>query len=140
LRDLLLQELEPYRTDEGQRFMVDGPDLLVTPKAALALGMAFHELATNAAKYGALSKSEGHVHVRWEVVRASEPSALRLKWTETGGPSVTKRKHKGFGSSVIERGLSLELEGEVRLDFNPSGLVCTMEIPLPVAEEIADAR
>jgi len=133
LRDLLLQELEPYRSDEDTRFAIDGPDLLVKPKAALALGMAFHELATNAAKYGAFSKPEGRVRVEWEVVRASEPSALRLKWTETGGPPVKKRERKGFGSTVIERGLSLELEGEVRLDFNPGGLVCAMEIPLPRA-------
>ena len=133
MRDLLLQELEPYRSDEDTRFAIDGPDLLVKPKAALALGMAFHELATNAAKYGAFSKPEGRVRVEWEVVRASEPSALRLKWTETGGPPVKKRERKGFGSTVIERGLSLELEGEVRLDFNPGGLVCAMEIPLPRA-------
>jgi two-component system CheB/CheR fusion protein len=133
LRDLLLQELKPYRAEADARFLVEGPDLLLEPKAALALAMAFHELATNAAKYGALSKPEGQVRVGWEVVRASEPSALRLKWTESGGPPVKKRERKGFGSTVIERGLMLELEAEVHLDFNPSGLVCTMEIPLPAA-------
>ena len=133
LRDVLLQELKPYRTGTEARFEVDGPDFLLEPKAALALAMAFHELATNAAKYGALSKPEGQVRVEWEVVKASEPSALRLKWTETGGPAVKKRERKGFGSTVIERGLMLELEAEVQLDFNPSGLVCLIEIPLPAA-------
>jgi PAS domain S-box-containing protein len=131
LRDLLLQELEPYRSDAGARFSIEGPDLIVKPKAALVLGMAFHELATNAAKYGALSKPEGRVRAAWEVVRASEPSALRLTWTETGGPPVKKRERKGFGSTVIERGLSYELGGKVRLDFDPDGVVFTMEIPFP---------
>jgi PAS domain S-box-containing protein len=129
LRDLLLQELEPYRIGETARFVIEGPDLVVSPKAALALGMAFHELATNAAKYGALSKPAGQVRVEWEVLSASAPSGLRLKWSESGGPPVKKQERKGFGSTVIERGLSLELEGEIRLDFNRSGLVCNMEIP-----------
>jgi two-component sensor histidine kinase len=92
--------------------------------------MAFHELTTNAAKYGALSKPAGQVRVTWEVLRASEPSTLRLKWIETGGPPVKKREHKGFGSTMIERGVSLELEGKVQVEFDPSGLICTMEIPL----------
>ena len=128
LRDLLLQEFEPYRSEERTRFVVHGPDLGLNPKAALTLGMVFHELITNAAKYGALSKPAGQVRVTWEVLRTSEPSALRLKWTETGGPPVKKREHKGFGSTLIERGVSLELEGEVQVDFDPSGLICTMEI------------
>ena len=115
LRDLLLQEFEPYRFEEGARFVVEGPNLGLNPKAALTLGMAFHELTTNAAKYGALSRPAGQVRVTWEVLRASGPSALRLKWMETGGPPVKKRQHKGFGSTLIERGLSLELEGEVRV-------------------------
>jgi two-component system CheB/CheR fusion protein len=133
LRDLLLQELNPYRAEADARFAVEGPDFLLEPKAALALAMAFHELATNAVKYGAFSKSEGQVRVGWGVVKASESGALRLRWTETGGPPVKKRERKGFGSTVIERGLMLELEAEVHLDFDPSGLVCTIEIPLPAA-------
>lgn len=134
LRDLLLQELEPYRPEEGTRFVVEGPDVAVRPNAALALGMAFHEFATNAAKYGALSTPAGQVRVTWDFLRSSEPRVLRLTWAETGGPPVKKSGHKGFGSILIERGLSLELDGEVRLDFDPSGLVCTIEIPLPAAE------
>jgi two-component sensor histidine kinase len=131
LRDLVLQELEPYRSEGGARFVVEGPELKVTPKAALALGMAFHELATNAAKYGALSKSTGQVRVAWEVAEASE-SVLRLRWMESGGPPVKKTGHKGFGSIVIERGLSFELDGEVGIDLDPRGLVCTMKMPLTV--------
>ena len=133
LRDLLLQEIEPYRSDEGGRFVVEGLDFALRPKAALALGLAFHELATNAAKYGALSKPGGRVRVTWDVVSRSEPSALRLKWAETGGPKVRQPERKGFGSILIERGLAHELDGEVRLDFARHGLVCTIEIPLPPA-------
>ena len=130
LRDLLLQELEPYRSEEDARFVVEGPDFALRPTAALALGMAFHELATNAAKYGSLSKPAGRVRVRWDLLRHSDLSVLRLKWAETGGPAVETTDHKGFGSILIERGLSLELDGKAELDFDPSGLVCTIEIPI----------
>jgi two-component system CheB/CheR fusion protein len=133
LRDVLLQELKPYQGEADACFSVEGPEFLLEPKAALALAMAFHELATNAAKYGAFSKPEGQVRVGWEVVKASEPGVLQLKWTETGGPPVKRRERKGFGSTVIERGLMLELEAEVHLDFDPSGLVCTIELPLSAA-------
>ena len=146
LRDLLLQKLRPYRTEADARFAVEGPDLLLEPKAALALAMAFHELATNAAKYGALSKQDGQVRVGWEVVQASEPSALRLKWTETGGPPVKKRERKGFGSTVIERGLMLELEAEVpisiltRAAWFARSKYPSLPRPRRRGEEIADAR
>jgi two-component sensor histidine kinase len=132
LRELLLQELEPYGSGEGLRCVVEGPDLGLWPKAALALGMAFHELATNAAKYGALSKPEGQIRVTWELLRSSDARTLRLQWAETGGPPVENTERKGFGSILLERGLSLELDGEVRLDPDPSGIICTMQIPLPV--------
>jgi len=140
LRDVLLQELEPYRSDEGTRFVVEGSDLALNPKAALALGMAFHELATNAAKYGALSRTSGQIRVTWDILNNSEPGAFRLKWKESGGPLVKQTERKGFGSTVIERGLSLELDGEVQLDFDPGGLVCTMEIPLATAGMVNNAR
>jgi two-component system, chemotaxis family, CheB/CheR fusion protein len=137
LRDLLLQELEPYRAEDGTRFVVDGPDFGLRPKAALALGLALHELATNAAKYGALSTPQGRVRVTWDVGNASAPGALRLKWAETGGPPVKNTGHKGFGSVLIERGLALELDARVELDFGPGGLGCTIEIPLG-GEEATD--
>jgi PAS domain S-box-containing protein len=130
LRELLLLELVPYGSEESKRFIIEGPEITVNPKAALALGLAFHELATNAAKYGALAKPTGQVRVEWDVLRSSEPSTLRLKWTETGGPPVKKSGRKGFGSIVIERGLSLDLDAEVHADFGPGGLVFTADIPL----------
>ena len=141
LRELLLLELEPYRSEQGTRFVLEGPEITVNPKAALALGLAFHELATNAAKYGALSKPIGQVRVVWDVLKSSEPSTLRLKWTETGGPPVKKTGRKGFGTIVIERGLSMDLDGEVHVDFNPSGLVFTVDIPwLLRVEDLIDGQ
>jgi two-component system, chemotaxis family, CheB/CheR fusion protein len=135
LRDLVLQELEPYRADDGTRFVVDGPEFGLRPNAAVVLGMVFHELATNAAKYGSLSRPAGQVRVTWDILNDSEPGMLRLNWAETGGPPVEKIARKGFGSVLIERGLSLELDGNAELEFDPSGLVCTIEIPLPTGRE-----
>jgi chemotaxis family two-component system sensor kinase Cph1 len=134
LRDLLLQELEPYQSESGTRAIVEGPDVGLTPKAALALGMALHELATNAAKYGAFSGPGGQVCVTWDV-QNSTPPVLRLTWRETDGPPVTRNGHKGFGSTLIERGLALELNGTVHLELDPLGLICTIEVPFPVAAE-----
>jgi two-component sensor histidine kinase len=91
--------------------------------------MAFHELATNAAKYGALSSGEGSLRVDWNVTTDAEPPRLFVKWEETGGPPVKAPTRQGFGSRLI-RGLAQETAGEVRLDYPSSGLVCTVDIPL----------
>jgi two-component system CheB/CheR fusion protein len=137
LREILLQELEPYRTVDKDRFRVEGAELLLTPKAAVALAMAFHELATNAAKYGAFSVPSGKVRVTWETLAAS-PEMLHLTWVESDGPEITQPIRKGFGARLIERGLSLELDGQARLDFEPAGLVCTIEMPVPAGERATD--
>jgi PAS domain S-box-containing protein len=134
LRELLLQELDPFRSADDAPFMVEGPDFEIAPNTALALGLAFHELATNAAKHGALSTVGGKVCVTWDISGALEQGALRLEWRESGGPPVKKPDRKGFGVTVIERGLSLELDGRVELDFAATGLVGRIEIPLRNAE------
>jgi two-component sensor histidine kinase len=133
LRDLLLQQLVPYQSRDAQRFVVEGPPVELRPKVALALGLAFHELTTNAAKYGALSAPTGCVHVRWAVDETSKPARLRLTWRETGGPSTRNPGRRGFGMTVIERGLSLELNGDVAVEFAADGLVCAMNVPLSAA-------
>ncbi len=114
--------LRPWREDERQRFTVEGPAVHLDPKRALALGMGFHELATNAAKYGALSNNTGTIAVSW----ALEPDgkSLKLTWQERGGPAITAPERRGFGLRLIEHGLGRELGGMVRLDFQPEGLVC----------------
>jgi len=129
LRDIVERVLTPYSDEENRRFDLPQDDVQVGPKAAVSLVMAFHELATNAAKYGALAKPEGSLRVDWKVIDAADPPRLYIRWEESGGPAVNAPARDGFGSRLI-RGLAQESSGEVRLDFAPSGLVCTIDIPL----------
>jgi two-component sensor histidine kinase len=123
LRDVAAVEFRPYGPE---RYRLDGPDVALAPAEALSLGLLFHELATNAAKYGALSAADGRVDVRWQVVDAR----LELTWRERGGPPVTIPTRRGFGSRLIERSLKGEMRGEAALDFAPDGLVCRVVLPL----------
>lgn len=128
LRAVLLVELKPYASD---RYRLEGPDLDLTPPEALALGLLFHELATNAAKYGALSGEAGLVEVRWtRLADADGRPLLSLDWTESGGPAVTRPARRGFGSRLIERSLRGALRGSADLDFAPDGLRCHLHLPL----------
>jgi PAS domain S-box-containing protein len=113
----------PHSAD---RFRLSGPAVDLQPKTAVALGLAAHELATNAAKYGALSTPEGRVEVRWTV----DDGVLRLVWRESGGPPTAAPARRGFGSRLLEQGLAEELAGSVKLEFRPEGLLCTMKAKL----------
>ncbi len=116
--------------DGPSRFKAHGPPLRLPPRLALSIAMALHELGTNAVKYGALSNDAGTIAIEW-AVRRDEDTMLRLCWRESGGPAVTKPTRTGFGSRLIERSLARELAGEVHLAFEPSGVVCTIEAPVP---------
>lgn len=133
LHDIVHDAVEPFLVSGGRadRILIRGENIRFPPKAALALGVAFNELATNAVKYGALSNAAGSILIRWTMEPAPAGQRLVLKWQEKGGPGVTPPSHKGFGSRVIERGLARELAGTVRLDYRPEGVVCTMDIPVP---------
>ncbi|MFC3080003.1 sensor histidine kinase [Phenylobacterium terrae] len=131
LKDVLLAELKPH--GEG-RYELDGADVNLSPNEALTLGLVFHELATNAAKYGALSAPGGKVRVAWRVTRECGQPRLALTWTEAGGPPVDPPKRKGFGSRLIERTLRGDIQGGASLDFAPSGLTCRLEAPLRAAD------
>jgi PAS domain S-box-containing protein len=133
LHDVVLNALEPFRVTGGRadRIVIEGENIRFSPPEALALGIAFNELATNAMKYGALSNPTGSILVVWNIEQALEGNRLLITWTERNGPPVPPRSHTGFGSSVIERGLAHELRGITRLDFRPDGLVCTINIPAP---------
>jgi two-component system, chemotaxis family, CheB/CheR fusion protein len=100
------------------------------PKAAEIFALAIHELATNAIKYGALSRPKGRVDVTWRVYDASDPAELIFDWRERGGPRVEPPRRKGFGTELLERTLSFELKGKTTLAYNPTGLQCTIAIPL----------
>lgn len=126
LRDVLLAELGAYGPDH---YRLDGGDVDLTPTEALALGLIVHELATNAAKYGALSGEHGCVNVSWSVA----DEVLRLVWLERDGPQVAPPTRRGFGSRLIERSLAGQLAGEARLDFAAEGLTCRITLPLAKA-------
>ena len=124
----MAEALAPYHRD---RFEIGGPDVRVIPRMAL-LTLALHELATNAAKYGALSVPTGRIAVLWQV-RPGEPPHLIFRWQERGGPLVSPPTQKGFGSRLIERSLALELAGEVKITYDPAGVVC--EVCAPLSDE-----
>lgn len=130
LADLVEKSVEPYRREGIERLEITGPGVRVKPKAAQALSLALHELATNAAKYGALSNEAGRVRIRW---RLDDEGAGRLlfDWLEEGGPPVPgPPARKGFGSTLVEKTLSYELEGRVSLDYAPGGLRAALDLPL----------
>lgn len=130
LRALLLEELQPFFSPGSSNVVLAGPNVLLEPRAALALGMATHELTTNAVKHGALSVSEGSVRVAWHVERPPDGEILVLNWSETNGPSVSPPTHKGFGMVLIERGLRQDMSAEVTVDFRPEGVRATVRASL----------
>jgi two-component system CheB/CheR fusion protein len=127
LRDLIAIELAPY--DRKDNLLISGPDLALTPKASLSIAMALHELASNAAKYGALSKESGRLVVKW-FVGSTADRKVRIVWSESEGPVVEPPTRKGFGTTMIERSLAYEFGATVKREFLPSGLVCTIDILL----------
>ena len=130
LRALVEGALAPYRPEQ---IASGGEDALLGAKAAQVLSMVLHELATNAAKYGALSVSRGRLEVSWDVEEASEGRRLRLRWAEREGPRVEEPERAGFGSRLIRQAVAYELGGETRLDYRPEGLRCMLLIPLSQA-------
>ncbi len=132
LKTVVADAIRPLEAGEGQesRFAVSGPRLRLAPRLALSIAMALHELGTNAVKYGALSKEGGRVTITWTVQRRPELS-LSLRWSESGGPPVTSPTRRGFGSRLIERSLARELAGRVELLYEPDGVVCIIEAPVP---------
>jgi two-component sensor histidine kinase/integral membrane sensor domain MASE1 len=126
LAEVARQAVAPFGPE---RVVAQGPDVRLAPSQALALAMAFHELGTNAIKYGALSAAEGRVDLAWR----EEAGRVELRWTESGGPEVRASDRKGFGSRLIKEGLARELDGEVRLVFEPRGVWCEIRFGLAAA-------
>lgn len=127
----VVEELLRSCDAEDVRTSMGGPPVLLTPKQAMTITMALHELCTNAVKYGALSNDSGRIDISWETT-GNKGSRLYLVWRESGGPPVSKPKSRSFGSRMIEQALAAELEGQVTLNFQPDGLVCTIDAPIPV--------
>lgn len=123
---IVRDELKPYVRDDGANVRTNGPRITFNPKASVVLGMAVHELATNAAKYGALSSRSGVVDVTW----TEEAGKLVVLWVEHGGPSVVSPDRSGFGRVMLERAVTSDLQGKVDLEFPPDGLKCRIELPV----------
>jgi two-component sensor histidine kinase len=130
MRNLVESALEPFRARERDRVHLTGPNLPVAAPSAVMISMMLHELATNAAKYGALSNDTGEVFVDWCEEGEDNGARVRLQWHETGGPAVTSPERKGFGTTLIQRGLTSQLGGSANIEFLPDGLRCTLECPL----------
>ena len=132
LRQIIDGSVTPYRDHPGQLTIL-GDDLLVSPKPAVVLALAFHELAINALKYGALSAAGGHVDIGWSVANGDR---LDITWTEQGGPTVRPPERRGFGSRIVELALPNELSGEVDVDYRVEGLRCRIRAPLASLDKI----
>jgi PAS domain S-box-containing protein len=134
-----LQDLAELTLDakgsNAERVLLSGPRLLLPPREAVSIAMALHELCTNAMKYGALSNESGRINLRWARIDGVTPQ-LQLDWQETGGPPVITPSRRGFGSVLLERTLAQDLNGEVRMTFAPTGLVCSIGAPITSGERL----
>jgi len=127
LGSLVKQELAPYSRDERMQTQIDGPTVVLKPDLAQAIAVAVHELATNAAKHGALSVPEGQVRVEWS---PAADGRVVLRWTEAGGPPVNPPTRMGFGTHVMEVMIRSHERGDVHLDWHAEGLACEIVIPM----------
>jgi two-component sensor histidine kinase len=127
IRAVVEAELLPYTQDTDHQVDLQGPDIELAPNDALSLGLATHELATNASKYGALSQPGGKVTVHWKLV---SPGLVRIEWQESGGPPVKAQRGRGFGTDLIERIVAHELKNPVELEFAPEGVRCVLTVPV----------
>ena len=130
LQDVVDRVLQPYLLNSPERMRMAGPPVPLSPRLAVVLSMIVHEIATNAAKYGALSNEAGTIALDWEVITENGKPMLRLIWAEAGGPLVTAPVQRGFGSRLIERSARDQLGGEATVDFLPRGVVYTVSCTL----------
>jgi PAS domain S-box-containing protein len=136
LEDLVQTELGPYEDEARNRITIEGPHLELPSEAAVPIGMAIHELTTNAAKHGALSTFGGQVDVRWRVEPGEQRPVLHFTWVEHGGPRVSTPTRQGFGTRLLQRVLATQLQAEVSMDFPEEGLRFSMRMPIPTQPPI----
>jgi two-component system CheB/CheR fusion protein len=141
LEYIIVEELRAYNAREGEQLRISGPPVQLQAKAAESFALAIHELATNALKYGALSRATGRIEVSWYFDETSEPKQLVFDWRERGGPTIAVPQRRGFGSELLERTLAFEFKSRTVLDFDPAGFHARISIPIsghvihmPVAE------
>ena len=127
--ELVRLPLTPFGLLDGVQISVNGPPLGLNPDAARNIGLALHELATNASKYGALSVPEGKVAVRWQLESTGGRPRFRMTWCESGGPIVTEPTRRGFGRQVIQQATAQALAGKMTQEFLPDGVRWILNIP-----------
>jgi len=127
--DLVEAQLGHFRDLFGTRVLLDGPSARLRPEAAQGIGMALHELTTNAVKYGALSNNEGRVHIDWQVTGDPKPS-FSMSWQEDGGPKVEMPRRKGFGQNVMGRMAEAAVQGVAEILYEERGLSWKLSAPL----------
>ena len=132
LRKIVEEEMAPYHATHRERVITEGPAVVLLPATAQAVALALHELATNAAKYGALSTDTGTLTVSW----TTGDDALMLDWIETGGPPTAEPARLGFGLTIVRSSIEAQFRGGVSYDWRPEGLRCRLSIP---AAQIATA-
>lgn len=130
LKTIVESAVVPSTGASPARLHVAGESIRLGAQASLTLSLVFHELAANAAKFGALSSTDGRVAVTWTVRETDRGPVVRIAWQEEGGPEVAPPRHRGFGTRLVEQGLGRQLRGTAALDYDPAGLRCTMDIPL----------
>jgi two-component sensor histidine kinase len=130
LREIAVSELQPFAESRQPRFMLIGPSVELSADLAVPVGMALHELTTNAVRHGALSNPEGYVRVQWNVDEVEGVRKLHLEWREVGGPPVKEPQHRGFGSTLLQRVLPMQCKAEVEVRYASDGLRFRMDAPL----------
>ena len=131
LRDIVKGSTAPYLSRPEEQIRIEGDAITLTPRVALTLALVLHELTTNASKYGALSVPEGRIEIGWRIEpQADKPPRLNIEWQECAGPPVEAPARPGFGSRFIQGSVATELQGAARMEFEPQGLRCTLDIPL----------
>ena len=128
--DIVAGVMRPFDGDDGDLYVANGPEIRLSPSVTLALSMALHELATNAAKYGALSTSAGTVTIQWDLTGRDEARRFTFSWVEQGGPTVTQPTRTGFGSRMIERVMAQHIRGTAKIDYRSEGVVFTIDAPM----------
>ncbi len=132
--DLLRSELDAFDDGSGRRISLRGPQVVLSSQLAVSLGMAIHELTTNAAKYGALSVFGGKVEVTWSVTTKAERRTLAFDWVESGGPPVTKPDRQGFGAQLLEFVLPGQIQAKSQIEYARDGMRMHCAVPLPASE------
>lgn len=130
LHRMLEGELRHYETKDKSRILIEGPEVALVADIAIPIGMAFHELASNSSKFGALSVSEGHLEVRWSRVHADETEVVNFVWQERNGPCVSPPTRRGFGTTLVEKVIVVQCQAQVELNYDPDGFRFRMTLPL----------